>query len=100
MLSGKDLGHGELLKVLMIHDHINQSTRTFKVVSPDTESIEDHQQFFVVSVIVEFRCTEDPTTQSTTSINPSSLVWYTPALSGIIKLDSVSLMGTVLIQPC
>ena len=55
---GKDLCHGEVLKVLMIHDHINQSTGTFEVVSPDTESIEDHQHFFVVSVIVEFQCTE------------------------------------------
>ena len=42
----------------MIHDHIDQSTRTFKVVSPDMESIEDCQQFFVMSVIVEFQCTE------------------------------------------
>ena len=42
----------------MICDHIYQSTRTFEVVSPDTESIEDCQQFFVVSVIVEFQHTE------------------------------------------
>ena len=58
MLLGKDLGCGEVLKVLMICDHIDQSTGTFEVVSPDTESIEDHQQFFVMSVIVEFWCTE------------------------------------------
>ena len=56
--SGKDLGRGEVLKVLMIHDHIDRSTRTFEVVSPDTESIEDRQQFFVVSVIVEFQRTQ------------------------------------------
>ena len=56
--SGKDLGCGEVLKVLMIHDHIDRSTRTFEVVSPDMESIEDHQQFFLVSVIVEFWRTE------------------------------------------
>ena len=56
--SGKDLGRGEVLKVLMIRDHINQSTRAFEVVSPDTESIKDRQQFFVVSVIVEFQRTE------------------------------------------
>ena len=57
---GKDLGRGEVLKVLMIHDHIDRSTGTFKVVSPDMEleSIEDHQQFFVMSVIVEFWHTE------------------------------------------
>ena len=34
------------------------TTGTFEVVSPDTESIEDRQQFFVMSVIVEFRRTE------------------------------------------
>ena len=55
---GKDLGHGEVLKVLMICDHIDQSIRTFEVVLPDMESIEDRQQFFVMSVIVEFQCTE------------------------------------------
>ena len=58
LLSGKDLGCGEVLKVLMICDHIDRSTRTFEVVSPDMESIEDHQQFFVMSVIVEFQRTE------------------------------------------
>ena len=42
----------------MICDHIDRSTGTFEVVSPDTESIEDRQQFFVMSVIVEFRRTE------------------------------------------
>ena len=57
-MPGKNLGRGEVLKVLMIHDHIDWSTGTFEVVSPDTESIEDRQQFFVVSVIVEFRRTE------------------------------------------
>ena len=58
MSSGKDLGHGEVLKVLMIRDHIDQSTGTFEVVSPDMESIKDRQQFFVVSVVVEFWHTE------------------------------------------
>ena len=58
LLLGKDLGRGEILKVLMIRDHIDRSTRTFEVVSPDTESIKDCQQFFVMSVIVEFRRTE------------------------------------------
>ena len=58
MSSGKDLGRGEVLKVFMIRDHVDQSTGAFEVVSPDTESIEDRQQFFVVHVIVEFRRTE------------------------------------------
>ena len=31
---GKDLGHGEVLKVLVIHDHVDWDTETFKVVPP------------------------------------------------------------------
>ena len=42
LLSGKNLGRGEVLKVFMIHDHVDQSTGAFEVVSPDTESIKDH----------------------------------------------------------
>ena len=45
--SGKDLGCGEVLKVLMIRDHVDRSTRTFEIVSPDTESIEDRQQILL-----------------------------------------------------
>ena len=42
----------------MICDHIDRRTGAFEIVSPDTESIEDCQQFFVMSVIVEFQHTE------------------------------------------
>ena len=42
----------------MIHNHVDQSTRTFEVVSPDMESFKDCEQFFVVGVIVEFQSTE------------------------------------------
>ena len=42
----------------MIYEHINWSTRTFEVVSPDMESFEDCKQFFVMGVIVEFQSTE------------------------------------------
>ena len=42
----------------MIRDHINQSTGTFKEVSPDTEGLKDCEQFFVMGVIVEFQGTE------------------------------------------
>lgn len=43
------LGHGEVLKVLVIHNHIDQGTRAFKEVLPDMESLKDGQQFFVMS---------------------------------------------------
>ena len=42
----------------MIHDHVDRSTRTFEEVSPDTESLKDCEQFFVVGVIIEFWVTE------------------------------------------
>ena len=42
----------------MICDHIDRSTGTFEEVSPDTESLKDCEQFFVVGVIIEFRGTE------------------------------------------
>ena len=38
----------------MICDNINGSTRAFQIVFPDTESFENGQEFFVMSVIVEF----------------------------------------------
>ena len=42
----------------MIRDHIDWSTRTFKEVSPDMESLKDCEQFFIMGVIIEFRRTE------------------------------------------
>ena len=53
---GEDLGCGEVLKVLMIHDHINQDTRTFEVVLPNVEGLKDCKEFLVVSVVIELRC--------------------------------------------
>ena len=55
---GKDLGCGKVFQVLIIHDHIDRSTGTFKEVSPDMESLKDCEQFFVVGVIIEFWGTE------------------------------------------
>ena len=72
--SGKDLGRGEVLKVLMIRDHVDRSTRAFEIVSPDMESIEDCQQFFVMSVVVEFRRTESAGWKATGWTSPES-VW-------------------------
>ena len=40
-IRNKDLGSGEVLKVFMIGDDINRSTRAFEVVSPDTEGFKD-----------------------------------------------------------
>ena len=57
-MAGKDLGCGKVFQVFMIHDHIDQSTGTFKEVSPNTQSLNDCEQFFVMGVIIEFQRTE------------------------------------------
>ena len=74
LMAGKDLGCGKVFQVLMIHDHVDWSTRTFEEVSPDTESLKDCKQFFVVGVIIEFRGTEGAGMESTGWISPES-VW-------------------------
>ena len=56
LATGKDLGSGEVLKVLMIHDHVNWDTGTFEVVLPNAEGLKDSKEFLVVSVIIELRC--------------------------------------------
>ena len=58
LTAGKDLGCGKVFQVLMIHDHIDRSTGTFKEVSPDTEGLKDCEQFFVMGVVIEFWGTE------------------------------------------
>ena len=40
--TSEDFCGREVLKVYMICKHVNRNTRTFEVVSPDTESLEDH----------------------------------------------------------
>ena len=56
--TGENLGCGKIFQVLVIRDHVDRSTGTFKVVLPDTESLKNCQQFFVMCVIIEFQSTE------------------------------------------
>ena len=56
LATGKDLGSGEVLKALMICDHVNRDTGTFEVVLPNTEGLKDSKEFLVMSVIIELRC--------------------------------------------
>ena len=57
-MARKDLGCGKVFQVLMIHDHVDWSTGSFEEVSPDMESLKDHEQFFVMGIIIEFQGTE------------------------------------------
>ena len=38
----------------MVGDHINGQSRSFQIMAPIRESLEDREQFFVVGVIIEF----------------------------------------------
>jgi hypothetical protein len=55
-LASKDFGGAEVLEVLVVCDNIYRHQSTLKIMSPDTESLEDSQEFFIMSVIVQFRC--------------------------------------------
>ena len=51
---GEYLSSGEILKVLMVHHHINRSQRSLKVVASCFKSFENGKQFLVMDIIVEF----------------------------------------------
>jgi hypothetical protein len=55
LLVSKDFGGAEILEVLVVCDNVNRHQSTLKIMSPDTESLKDSQEFFIVSVIVQFR---------------------------------------------
>jgi len=38
----------------VIGDNVNRSSGTFKVMSPFLKSLEDGQEFFIVSVVIKF----------------------------------------------
>ena len=38
----------------MIGDHVDGVTRTFEVVAPHFECLEDHEELFVVDIIIKF----------------------------------------------
>ena len=56
--TGKDFGSREIFQVLVVHDHVDWSTGTFKEVSPDMEGFKDGKEFLIMSIVVEFRSTE------------------------------------------
>ena len=52
LTTGEDFCSGEVFKVLVISYNINWRSRAFKEVSPDTESVENGQKFFIVSDVI------------------------------------------------
>jgi len=55
---GQYLGSREILKVLMIHNHVDGIGRTFQIVSPNLEGFKDGKQFLVMCVIVQLCCSK------------------------------------------
>jgi len=60
LMAGQDLGAGEILQILVVGDHVDQSGRALKVVSPVLEGLEDGQKLLVMGVIVELRGRQSP----------------------------------------
>ena len=47
------LGSGKILKVLMIHNNVDEIGQTFQVVLPNFESFKNSKQFLIIYVIVQ-----------------------------------------------
>ena len=58
----------------MVGDHINRQSRSFQIMAPIHESFEDHEQFFVMGVIVEFGSVSVREWNATGCISPSGRV--------------------------
>jgi hypothetical protein len=45
----------EVFQIFVVNDNVDRSSGTFKIMSPLLESLEDGQEFFIMSVVVKFR---------------------------------------------
>ena len=50
---GEQFSGRKILKIFMICYHIDWGQRSLKVMMPDFERFENHEQFFVMDVVVE-----------------------------------------------
>jgi len=55
---GQYLGSRKILKVFKIYNNINRINQTFQIVLPSLESFKDSEQFLVVCVVIQLRCSE------------------------------------------
>jgi len=55
---GQYLGSRKILKVLMIHNNINEIGQTFQIVLPNLEGFKNGKQFLVTCVIVQLHRSE------------------------------------------
>ena len=61
---GEEFGSGEIFKVLMVHDNIDRSWRSFEVVSPTLEHFKNGEEFFVVNIVIQLCGGESPGVKS------------------------------------
>src|ERR1700731_1716207 len=54
LTTGEQTDHGEVLKVLVGSNNVDQSFRTFEIVPPSGKRLKYSEEFFVVSVIIQF----------------------------------------------
>ena len=47
------LGSRKILKVLMIHNNVNEIGQIFQIVSPNLEGFKDGKQFLVICVVIQ-----------------------------------------------
>ena len=50
----------EVFQIFVVGDNVNGEVRAFEIVPPLGEGVEDGQELFIVSVVVEFRASESP----------------------------------------
>ena len=52
---GQNLGCGEISKVLVVCDNINQEGGVLQVVSPGLERLKYYQEFLVMNIVIQLR---------------------------------------------
>ena len=55
LMLGEQADHGEVLKVFMVSNDVNQSFRTFEIVPPSSKHLKYSEEFLVVSDALQFR---------------------------------------------
>jgi len=53
LLLGQYLDSRKILKILMIHNNIDEIGQTFQIVSPNLESIKNSKQFLIIYIVIQ-----------------------------------------------
>jgi len=61
---GQYLGSRKILKILMIHNNVDEINQTFQIVSPNLESFKDGKQFLVICIVIQLHHSESARVKS------------------------------------